>query len=83
MGDASRPGACPSRALCDPVAAEQDAPPVQAISKLERAIAAERQRGKDGHWSFDANRLIGLMLALERAAGAKTGPTPGGRTRQD
>ncbi|MXN65735.1 hypothetical protein GR183_12540 [Stappia sp. GBMRC 2046] len=34
---------------------------------LQRAHDAERRRGIAGHWTFDANRLIGLAQAVEIA----------------
>jgi Family of unknown function (DUF6477) len=35
------------------------------IGRLERALRAERQRGKAGHWTYDMNRHIALMQALK------------------
>jgi hypothetical protein len=34
------------------------------VGRLVRALRAERQRGKAGHWTYDMNRHIALMQAL-------------------
>ena len=42
-----------------------DAMPKAAIvARLERALRAERQRAKAGHWAYDLNRHIALRQAL-------------------
>lgn len=33
------------------------------LARLVRALRAERQRGRAGHWSYDLNRHIALMQA--------------------
>jgi hypothetical protein len=49
------------------------------IRRLARALRAERNRGRAGHWTYDLNRHIALMqaFAAERAAArlAKTTDT--------
>lgn len=53
--------AAPSPALAGP-----------ALGVLARTLATayrgERRRGLAGHWTFDANRLVGLRQALEAVA---------------
>ncbi len=34
-------------------------------AKLERALRSERQRGVAGHWTYDLNRHLALMQALD------------------
>lgn len=65
----------------------EDASPegsVHILSKLKRALRAERRRALAGHWSYDLNRHLGLMsaykaeLALLRRMGPRlTRNTPG------
>ena len=45
------------------------------IGRLARALAAERRRGRSGHWTYDMNRHIALKqaLAAERAHLRKLG----------
>jgi hypothetical protein len=40
------------------------------VARLARALRAERNRGRAGHWTYDLNRHIGLKqaYAAERAA---------------
>jgi hypothetical protein len=33
------------------------------LAKLARALRAERNRGRAGHWTYDLNRHIGLLQA--------------------
>jgi len=35
------------------------------LSKLRRALRAERTRGLAGHWSYDLNRHLGLLSAFK------------------
>ena len=35
------------------------------LSKLRRALRAERRRAHAGHWSYDLNRHLGLMSAYK------------------
>lgn len=35
------------------------------VGKLERALRAERRRGRAGHWTYDLNRHISLAIALK------------------
>lgn len=37
------------------------------VGRLQQAMDGERARGIAGHWSFDANRCIGLQQAHTRA----------------
>ena len=42
-----------------------EAMPNKAIlARLKRALRAERQRAKSGHWAYDLNRHIALRQAL-------------------
>ncbi|MCB1495182.1 MAG: hypothetical protein KDJ86_05300 [Bauldia sp.] len=34
------------------------------VARLARALRAERNRGRAGHWTYDLNRHIGLRQAL-------------------
>ncbi len=44
--------------------ADQSQPGRRAIlAKLSRALRAERNRGRAGHWTYDLNRHIGLRQA--------------------
>lgn len=36
------------------------------LARLQRAIRAERKRGRAGHWSYDLNRHIALKQAIDR-----------------
>ena len=48
------------------------------LRKLARALRAERNRGRSGHWTYDLNRHIALRqaYAAERR-GIVTGRSPG------
>lgn len=35
------------------------------IRKLQRALRAERRRGRAGHWVYDLNRHVSLVAALK------------------
>ena len=39
------------------------------LSKLRRALRAERRRALAGHWSYDLNRHLGLMTAYKAELG--------------
>jgi hypothetical protein len=45
------------------------------LARLARALRAERNRGRAGHWTYDLNRHIGLMqaYAAEKRIAAKCG----------
>jgi hypothetical protein len=46
------------------------------LAKLARALRAERNRGRAGHWTYDLNRHIGLKqayVAERRALGGRAG----------
>jgi len=61
------------------------------LSKLRRALRAERRRARAGHWSYDLNRHLGLMGAhkgelarLNRTGrGGATQPTSEADTAQN
>jgi hypothetical protein len=36
---------------------------LRTLSKLRRALRAERRRGSAGHWSYELNRHLGLLSA--------------------
>jgi hypothetical protein len=40
------------------------------LSKLRRALSAERRRGLAGHWSYELNRHLGLMTAYKAELGS-------------
>jgi len=59
------------------------------LSRLRRALRAERNRARSGHWSYDLNRHIALAQAYraerERAeggAGIEPGERPAARRRR-
>lgn len=35
------------------------------LEKLRKALRAERQRGRSGHWSYDLNRHMALLDAIK------------------
>ena len=37
---------------------------LKVVATLERALRAERRRGRAGHWSYDMNRHLALARAL-------------------
>jgi len=39
------------------------------LSKLRRALRAERRRALAGHWSYELNRHLGLMTAYKAELG--------------
>jgi hypothetical protein len=39
------------------------------LSKLRRALRAERRRALAGHWSYELNRHLGLMTACKAELG--------------
>jgi len=51
------------------IEAEDEAAAARIMMMLERALRAERQRGRAGHWCYDMNRHVALARALrtERA----------------
>lgn len=51
------------------IEAEDDGAAARIVVMLERALRAERQRGRAGHWCYDMNRHVALARALrtERA----------------
>ena len=59
-----------------PAELEDDSPAMRRIllARLARALRAERNRGRAGHWTYDLNRHIGLRQAYiaEKAAEKKT-----------
>ncbi len=51
------------------IASSEPAQAERVVAALERALRAERRRGRAGHWSYDMNRHTALSHALrdERA----------------
>lgn len=51
------------------IASSEPAQAERVVAALERALRAERRRGRAGHWSYDMNRHTALSRALrdERA----------------
>jgi hypothetical protein len=41
----------------------------EIVIRLEKSLAAERRRGRIGHWCYDINRHIALLSALEGERG--------------
>ena len=39
------------------------------LSKLRRALRAERRRALAGHWNYELNRHLGLMTAYKAELG--------------
>jgi hypothetical protein len=37
----------------------------RVIARLRRALRAERMRGRAGHWTYDLNRHMALVVALK------------------
>lgn len=65
----------------DPVLIEDRSDGVRRLilAKLARALRAERNRGRAGHWTYDLNRHIGLKQAYaaeKRMAGNAIASTP-------
>lgn len=46
---------------------------LRILSKLKRALRAERRRALAGHWSYDLNRHLGLMSAYKAELGVLRG----------
>jgi hypothetical protein len=42
----------------------------QIVTRLARALRAERNRGRAGHWTYDLNRHIGLAQAYAAESSA-------------
>ena len=56
----------PLLAIVDSELAQDDPEAARRIiSRLARALRAERQRGRAGHWSYDLNRHIALAQAFD------------------
>lgn len=47
--------------------------------RLERALRAERARGRSAHWTYDINRHLALLHALAAERARKTPPDSAGR----
>ncbi len=47
----------------DEIADESPAAHRRIVSRLARALRAERSRGRAGHWTYDLNRHVALMQA--------------------
>ena len=69
----------PRLARIDPLAGIADTAEnvTQIVAKLERALRAERNRARSGHWAYDLNRHIALRQAhraeTERLAAIRAG----------
>jgi hypothetical protein len=59
----------------DEIADESPAARRMILARLSRALRAERNRGRSGHWSYDLNRHI----ALRQAYAAESRMVTGGR----
>jgi hypothetical protein len=53
------------------------------LLKLLKALRAERNRGRAGHWTYDLNRHIGLCQALIAERGRPGIGTPASRIRSE
>lgn len=51
------------------IAAADAASAQKVVTTLERALRAERRRGRAGHWSYDMNRHLALARALREERG--------------
>ncbi|MDR4307491.1 hypothetical protein IHQ68_12775 [Chelatococcus sambhunathii] len=51
-------------------------------AKLERALRAERQRGAAGCWTYDLNRHLALIQALEAENRRSAAPASGRRKQK-
>ena len=49
----------------DEIAGNEPETTRRIVLKLARALRAERARGRAGHWTYDLNRHIGLMQAMQ------------------
>ncbi len=48
----------------DALSGSEAIPKKAILARLNRALRAERQRAKSGHWAYDLNRHIALRQAL-------------------
>ena len=48
----------------DVLSGSEAIPKKAILARLNRALRAERQRAKSGHWAYDLNRHIALRQAL-------------------
>ncbi len=48
----------------DEIAGHEAADANVVLGKLRRALRAERQRGRAGHWAYDLNRHLALLDAI-------------------
>ena len=63
----------------DDIADESPAGRRAILARLARALRAERNRGRAGHWTYDLNRHIGLKQAYaaeRQGLGAWRAPRP-------
>jgi hypothetical protein len=59
----------------DEIADESPAARRAILAKLSRALRAERNRGRSGHWTYDLNRHLALSQAYAAESRiAKSGP---------
>jgi len=56
----------PALIRTDPFAPPPDTPEgvAEVVARIERALRAERNRARSGHWTYDLNRHIALHQAL-------------------
>lgn len=56
----------PALIRTDPFASPPDTPEgvAKVVARIERALRAERNRARSGHWTYDLNRHIALHQAL-------------------
>ena len=70
--------ALPRLIALDPRELSSDGPELRRriVTRLTRALRAERRRGRAGHWTYDLNRHIALLQALQAETdGRRRGPT--------
>jgi len=71
--------ALPRLIALDPRELSGDGPELRRriVTRLTRALRTERQRGRAGHWTYDLNRHIALLQALQAETdGRRRGPGP-------
>ena len=66
-GDYDRRLALPRLIGLDPRELAEDGPALRRriVTRLAQALRAERRRGRAGHWTYDLNRHIALLQALQ------------------
>ena len=64
----------------DEIADDSVGGPRRIVARLARALRAERNRGRAGHWTYDLNRHIALMPGLHGRAAAARARRPPNKT---